>query len=226
MRRFPFLFVLLLAGCAAPRPLPPAAVPPPGRAEARLPFEAWQVVASHLEVWVYRDGPMAKAGHNHLISTDALRGEVELREPRTETGLALELPLEALVVDDPAARAAAGPEFAAPVPEKDRAGTRQNMLGSAVLDAAKQGLLRVTADSIEGGPGDYQARLRIALRGEERVIAVPLTVTFDGDVLRVKADFRLSHADLGLKPFSIALGALRVRDDIEIRCSLEARRGA
>jgi hypothetical protein len=49
-------------------------------------------------------------------------------------------------------------------------------------------------------------------------------VAFEGDRLRVHANLRLRHADLGLVPFSIALGALRVRDDIEIDCQLEARR--
>jgi hypothetical protein len=58
----------------------------------------------------------------------------------------------------------------------------------------------------------------------EIVDAIPMTVTFEGDRLQVHADLRLHHADLGLVPFSIALGALRVRDDIEIDCRLEARR--
>lgn len=226
MRNFLLTFALLVAACAAPPQVPPAAPPPPERAEAKLPFEAWEVVASQLEVRVYRDGPMANAGHNHLVTSDAMRGTVELREPRSGTGLALELPLDSLVVDDPAARMTAGPDFAAQVPDRDREGTRHNMLGAAVLDAAIQGVLRVTMDGLEGGPADFQARLRIALRGEERVVTAPLAVAFDGGVLRVESSMRLSHAELGLTPFSVALGALKVRDEIEIRCSIEARRAA
>jgi hypothetical protein len=49
-------------------------------------------------------------------------------------------------------------------------------------------------------------------------------VSFEGDRLRVRASMRLHHADLGLVPFSVALGALRVRDEIELDCRLEARR--
>jgi hypothetical protein len=225
MRKFLSLIALLAAGCAAPPQVPPAA-PPPERAAAQLPFEAWKIVSSQLEVRVYRDGAMAKMGHNHLITSDALRGTVELREPRTASGLALELPLDSLIVDDPAARAAAGPEFAGPVPEKDRDGTRQNMLGAAVLDAARQEVVRATADGLAGGPGEYRAQLRIALRGEERLIEVPLAVHLDGERLQVEANFSLRHADLGLVPFNVGLGALRVRDDFEIRCSLEARPAA
>jgi hypothetical protein len=93
-----------------------------------------------------------------------------------------------------------------------------------VLDAARQPVLRLTADGISGGPAGYVARVRIGLRGEERVIDVPLTVSLEGDRLQVHASIRLHHADLGLEPFAVALGALRVRDDIEVDCRLEARR--
>jgi len=224
MRKFLPLVLLLATGCAAPPQVPPAAPPPPARATEPLPFEAWDVVASRLEARVYRDGPMLQLGHNHVITSDALGGVIELRDPRAQSGFTLELPLASLVVDDPAARAAAGAEFASPVPEKDRAGTVRNMLGPAVLDAVRQAAVRLTADGISGGPDDYVARVRVSLRGEERVIDVPLTVSFEGDRLRIHASIRLRHADLGLIPFSVALGALRVRDDIEIDCRLEARR--
>jgi hypothetical protein len=224
MRKFLPFVLLLAAGCAAPPQVPPAAAPPPARAAEPLPYEAWEVVASRIEVRVYRDGPMMQLGHNHLVTSDALDGVIELREPRTRSGFKLELPLASLVVDDPAARAAAGSDFANPVPDKDRKGTVRNMLGPAVLDAARQAVLRLTADGVTGGPASYAARVRIGLRGEERVIEVPLTVRFDGDRLLIHASVRLHHADLGLVPFSIALGTLRVRDDFEIDCRLEAKR--
>lgn len=222
MRKFLPFTVLLAAGCAAPPQVPPAA--PPARETATLPFERWDVVSSRLEVRVYRDGPMQQLGHNHVITSDALDGVIELRDPRTKTGFTLVLPLASLVVDDPAARAGAGAEFAAPVPEKDRAGTARNMQGPGVLDAARQAVLHLRADGISGGPAAYAARVRVGLRGEERVIDVPLTASFEGDRLRIHVSVRLHHADFGLVPFSVALGALRVRDDIEVDCRLEARR--
>jgi hypothetical protein len=224
MRKFLPSAALLLAGCAAPPPAPPPAAPPATRTAAALPYESWDVVASRLEVRVYRDGPMMQFGHNHVITSEALDGVIELRDPRTQSSFALDLPLGTLVVDDPAARAAAGTDFATPVPAKDREGTMRNLLGPAVLDAERQAVVHLTADGISGGPGEYTARVRVALRSEERVIDVPLSVTFEGDRLRVHANLRLRHVDLGLVPFSIALGALRVRDEIEIDCSLEARR--
>jgi hypothetical protein len=168
---------------------------------------------------------MQKLGHNHLITSDALAGEIALRKPLEQSGFELTLPLESLVVDDAAARAAAGGEFAAPVPEKDRVATRRNMLGEMLLDAASQGVMRVSADSLAVGPDGYEARLRVALRGQEHVVAAPFTVSIEGDRLEARAAFKLTHAALGLEPFNVALGSLKVRDDFDVELTLEARRG-
>jgi hypothetical protein len=225
MRKFLTMLAGLLAACAAPPPAPPPPAAPAAQ-EAAAPHEAWEITSSALEIRVYRDGPMARLGHNHLITSSGLGGRIELREPRVRSGFALVLPLESLVVDDPDARAAAGPEFAATVPEADRAGTAQNLLGSRVLDASLQPVLRLSADTLEGGPREYRARVRIALRGEERVVEFPVTVELEGATLRVHAQAVLRHADFGLVPFRIAAGALSVRDDIAIDCRLEARRAS
>jgi hypothetical protein len=228
MRKFLWPFMLLLAGCALPPQQPPAAPAPeaPPPAAAALPSESWTLVASHLEVRVYRDGPMQKLGHNHLITSDALEGTIALREPLTKSGFDLRLALESLVVDDPEARNGAGADFANPVPAKDRDATRHNLLGESVLDAARQGFIRLTAEELSGEPGSYQARVRVGLRGEERVVSVPFTVTIEDGKLLARANFHLTHGDIGLAPFAAALGALRVRDDFEIDLRLEARRAS
>ncbi len=228
MRKFLWPMIVLLAGCAAPPrgEAPPAAPAAPAEAEKAAPAESWKIVASHLEVRVYRDGAMQKLGHNHLITSDALEGEIQLRNPLTQTGFDIRLPLESLVVDDTGARTAAGGDFAAPVPPKDTEATRRNMLGDKLLDAARQDAIRLTADEITGEPGSYQARVRVSLKGEEHVVAAPLTVTIEGNSLKAHAGFHLTHAQIGLVPFTVALGALKVRDDFEVELRLEARRGS
>lgn len=225
MRRFLWPILLLPAGCA----LPPAQAPTtpvretPSPAASLQPSETWNIVSSRLEVRVYRDGPMQKLGHTHFITSDALEGTVALREPLAKSGFDLRLPLESLVVDDPVARSGAGADFANPVPEKDREATRHNMLGEAVLDAEKQPVLRLTADELAGRPGRYEARVHVGLRGEERVVSVPFTLTIVDGRLSAHAEFQLTHAELGLVPFSVALGALRVRDDFGVDLRIEAR---
>jgi hypothetical protein len=230
MRKFLWTVLLLAAGCAAPprEKAPPAPPPtaPPAPAAPATPGEPWNVVSSRLEVRIYRDGTMQKLGHNHLITSDALAGEIRLREPLTDTGFELRVPLESLVVDDEAARSAAGAEFAVPVPQKDRDGTRLNMLGERLLAAAQHPEMRLTSESLSGEPGAFEARVRVSLAGGEHVVTAPFTVTIDGDRLEAHSAFSLTHGDVGLVPFSAALGALKVRDEFEVDLKLEARRGS
>ena len=222
------LFILLplaIAACAAPPrgqlPAPTAALEAPAPAPGA---EVWQVTDSHLEIRVYRDGPMQKLGHDHLITSDRLAGIIEQREPLGASRFELHLPLDSLVVDDQDARSRAGGAFALPVPEKDREATRRNMLGERLLDAARQGEISMTVESITGGPRNYEARVRVSLAGQDHVLAVPFELVIEDDRLVARADLRLTHADLGLVPFAVALGALRVRDEFEVGLTVEARR--
>lgn len=228
MGKFPWILLsLAVAGCVAP-PRGPAPAAPPAQAAAPAPApggEAWQVTDSRLAVRVYRDGPMQKLGHNHLITSRALAGEIRVGEPLTASRFAFRLPLDSLVVDDAHERARAGGEFAAPVPDRDREATRHNMLGERVLDRARQGEMLLMAESISGGPAGFEARVRVSLAGVEHVLAVPFTLTVADGRLVARADLHLTHADLGLEPYTVALGALRVRDDFEVDLTVEARRG-
>lgn len=224
MRKFLIALFALLCGCALPPKAPPAAAPSIAVAAPSGAFERYEVVTSHVEIRAFREGPMASLGHNHLISSDALSGTIDLRDPVSDTRFTFELPLDSLVVDDPAARSTAGADFAKEVPQADRDATRRNMLGPYVLDAARQPVLRLTADSLAGGPTQFQAQVRVGLRGEERIIDVPLSAQIKDGKIGVHASFKLHHADLGLTPFSVALGALRVRDEIEIDCRIDAER--
>ena len=224
MRKFQIALFALLCGCALPPKVsPPAAPPVPETAQAR-PYEHFEVVSSRVEIRVFRDGPMAQFGHDHVITSDALAGSIELREPRRDSGFTLKIPLDSLVVDDPATRSAAGAAFAKEVPQADREATRRNLLGTELLDATRQPVLSLRAEGLEGGPSEYLARVRVGIRGEERIVGVPVSVQVAGGRISVQASFRLRHADLGLTPYTVALGALRVRDDFEIDCRIEARR--
>jgi len=228
MRKFLWPVLVILAACAAPpRGEAPSAPPPESaRPPVGAPAETWTVVASRVEVRAYRDGPMQRLGHNHLITSDGLTGSIALREPITQSAFEFGLPLASLVVDDGAARAAAGGEFAAPVPAADAEATRRNMLGEKLLDAQRQGEIRLTAESFAGTRERLEARVRVSLAGREHLVTAPVAVAIEGDRLTARADFRLTHAELGLQPFAVALGALKVRDELEVGVTLEARCGS
>jgi hypothetical protein len=188
-----------------------------------MPGAVYEVTASEVTVRVYRGGALATLGHNHVIASTALAGRIELREPLTASTLELALPLDSLTVDERPRRLAAGSDFPDNLTESDREGTRRNMLGPALLDAARFPVLRLTGVAIEGGAGEFRVRTQVALAGMEREILVPVRVDVRGKELVAQGEFVLTHAELGLTPFGAALGALRVRDDMLVAYRLVAR---
>ncbi len=220
-----------LAGCASAPPAVPAhglratAAPAP---KVGRPFEVVAGEAS-LIVLVYRAGPLAALGHNHVISCRCITGPLYLPGDPLKGSFDLRIAVDQLTVDDPSLRAAEhSADFPADVPQSARQGTRHNMLGAALLYAARYPQIRLRAESLrpapEGKPGDLIAEALIDVRGLTRSIAVPVHYELRRDRLVASGRFFLRQSALGLTPFSAVGGALRVRDVMRVRFQLVARR--
>lgn len=229
--------VLSLAGCApatrAPEPPPapvstaaPAASRPGPPARDERPGGEYRIVreASELRVLVYRGGPLARLGHNHVLVTRDLDGELQVPPDGAGLRFTLSVPVASFVLDDPAARAAEGPEFESRPTPADVEGTRRNLEGPEVLDAVRYPQITIRGLGATGGPDEWRVRAAVTVRGQEREVAVPARVERDGDRLVARGEFPLRQSDLGLTPFSVAMGALQVRDDLTVRYVLTARR--
>ena len=224
-RFLPCGVLLLCSACAAP-PRPAGETDPAGAAPAGRPVATLRIVESDVTVRVYRDGPLAHLGHNHVISSTGVAGQVVLRDPLDASSFSLSLPLDSLVVDDPVRRAGAGPDFPDNLTEPDRAGTRRNLLGPALLDAARFPVLHLDGVALDETAAGYVATARIDAAGVSRRIRVPVAVEWADGELVARGGFVVTHAEIGLTPFSAALGALRVREDMEIAYRLVAREDA
>jgi hypothetical protein len=53
---------------------------------------------------------------------------------------------------------------------------------------------------------------------------VPTEITIDGEQLRAAGAFELNHADLGMQPFSVMMGALQVGEKLSFSYAVAARR--
>jgi polyisoprenoid-binding protein YceI len=219
------LLLGLLAGCPLPRhPAPPPGVVVPERPAAHV-GRGFQIVAadSLLTIQVYRAGTLAAAGHNHVIASHDLAGTVWVPADPAHASFELQVPVATLTVDEPALRAAAGADFPPDVSDSAREGTRHNMLSDALLDAADYGEIGLRALAVHAtAPGEATAHVQSSVRGELRDFEVPLHYQLAGDTLVVTAAFPLRQSALGLKPFSILLGALQVQDEMQIRLRLTA----
>lgn len=220
--------MLLAAACQTlPPPGDTAVLAEPVQAEVNVPSVAPRYTvdpqASEIRFLIYRDGPLARFGHNHVL-VGRVQGEIRAGDAAATSGFRLEIPVDSFAVDPPAARAEEGDDFAAQVSEPARRGTRENVLGSEMLDAAKHPLIRIESIALAGPDWSPTVTARVTLRGAMRDLRFPAAVFRQDETLAVVASFRINQSEFGIEPFSTLNGGLLVRDALDIRIRLVARR--
>lgn len=224
----------LLAACATAPPVPEL----PGAVPDDFPWDRYRqdagrvlrIDGGRLVLKVYRGGRLKHLGHNHVITSDAITGLLWLPTsastgavPDGANGYAdLYVPLASLIVDPPAARRAAGPEFSSEPSDRDREGTRRNLLGPKVLDAANHPYLRATVDLASSWSGTVV----FGVAGRQTSHRLPFAVERQPDgSLSISASFELTQEALGISPFTALGGAIAVADPIQVAVTLQARPG-
>ncbi|HEX6928520.1 MAG TPA: YceI family protein, partial [Gammaproteobacteria bacterium] len=187
------------------------------------PAYAVDPAASQLRVLVHRDGPLARFGHSHVVIAP-VSGIVHAGEKSADSGFRLEVRVDDFDVDPAAARAEEGGEFAADVSAEAREGTRANLLGEKLLDAENHPRIVIESVSLSGPRWNPDVIARITLRGVARNVEFPAAVFEAGDTITVIANFTLVQSEFGIAPFSAFGGGLKVRDALDVRVKLVARR--
>jgi polyisoprenoid-binding protein YceI len=220
-----------LAACPTRPPPPPAQVqaapPPPVAPHIGRPYD---IVAadSLLTVRVYRGGTLSSAGHNHLIASHTLVGTVYVPDDVMKSSIELHLAVAELTVDETELRAhEGGGDFQGEVPQSARDGTRRNMLGPAVLDAAEYPEIVLRSERLEtavpAAPGAVVTDLDAQVRDQHRTLGVPLRYEVAGDTVTLTGETALRQGELGLTPFTALMGALAVQDEMRVRFRIVAR---
>ena len=213
------LAVLSLAACAAPRPRPVARQLPAQASLPSLPAAGEYRIdssASELRLLVYRAGPLANLGHNHVMVNRAVTGLVQIGTDVPASSFSLSVRADGFVVDDTQARQEEGGDFPGDVPEDAKAGTRRNMLSGAVLNAAEFPDITVKSASLAGTLNELNADLEISAAGHTSRISVPLNLEGDAHHFVAAGSMELRQTALGLTPYSLMHGALQVQDAMQL----------
>ena len=92
-----------------------------------------------------------------------------------------------------------------------------------MLDGASHPSIRLRATGLRAVADGYEAGVEVTLKGATHVLRVPVSVRRDNGALTASGEFPLKQSELGLKPFSVAMGTLLVLDDMRVRFTLVAR---
>jgi polyisoprenoid-binding protein YceI len=76
---------------------------------------------------------------------------------------------------------------------------------------------------LEPGARDL-LKAAITLHGITRAYRVPVDLREDGGTMRAEGRFLVKQTDFGITPFAVLGGALSVKDELELRFALSARR--
>src|SRR5205809_1193181 len=221
------LLSTMLAGCVpllrepAPAPAaPPADFPELYYREALAqgkPVFRVDPAESLIVIEVRRSGSLARLGHDHVVASHEVGGYVAPDEGRADLYVAL----ARLAVDEAALRAEAG--FDAQPTESDIEGTRANML-EKVLEAEKFPFVLIQVSGANTMRGDVTLNVAITLHGSTRTLQVPARIEADAGVVSVTGGFSFDQTDFGITPYSLLGGAIAVKNGVELRFRIRARR--
>ena len=231
-RRFVALGLALLAlgACqSVPEQAPGALRTAPDAAERReAPANAVRYAIdpdrSDIRFLVYRAGPLARLGHNHVIQAKNVRGEIRFASEIRRSTFSITMPAKDFAVDEASARGDEGEAFAVQPDAEAIAGTTANMIGEKVLDGANYPNIEIESIDLNGPAWGPDARIRITLHGQTREMSVPIAFAAEGNRITVTTFLTIKQTDFGITPMSVLGGGLQVDDAIRIRARIVAVR--
>ena len=166
---------------------------------------------------VRRGGSLARLGHDHVVASHDVVGYLAPDAGRAD----LLVPLDALVVDEPALRAAAG--FDTQPSAAAIAGTRRNML-EKVLETDRYPVATIAVKAGLAAASPQQLPIAITLHGTTATVDAFAQVDKAPDEVTVTGTAAIDQSRFGITPFSVLGGALAVQDRVAIRFRIRARR--
>lgn len=172
--------------------------------------------ASRFTVQAFATGMLSAMGHNPKIGIRTFSGEVDF-SPEAPEGSGLRLTIQAAslsVLDD--------------IKDKDRREI-ETMMNDQVLEVAKYPEILYEASVVSITRIDnslFNAAMdgKLSFHGVTRSQPVTARIAIFGDMVRASGDFTLKQTDFGIRPVSVAGGALKVKDELRFTFEMVARK--
>jgi polyisoprenoid-binding protein YceI len=157
----------------------------------------------------FRDGLAATAGHDLTIEATRWSGELDVNTDLSPAGLDVHIDMGALVVRD-------GTGGIKPLSDRDRREIAVTARKVLAADRFPEAVFAASTFAATAGGGDVIGTF--TLRGTTRPLRIRVTETGPD---RYRAEARVVQSDYGIKPYTAFLGALRVRDAIDVAIDVD-----
>lgn len=158
--------------------------------------------SGRMEVRTFREGVAQKIGHDLIIDVGRWSATVDVAPEGTVAAVALEADPRSLQVRE-------GLRGAKPLSDRDRAEIVRT-IGRELLG---QQPISFRSTAVAPSPGGLTIEGELTLAGSTRPASFALELGEDG---RVSGACTVTQSAWGIKPYRAFMGALRVRDDVEV----------
>jgi polyisoprenoid-binding protein YceI len=179
----------------------------------------YTLVPSESSFWISvgKAGLFSALAHDHEIGVKRFSGRVIVPEAGASGG-SLEMEVDATSL-----------EVLDKNPSEEDKKKIFNSMHNEVLESAKHPKIAFKSASVSDvkrtGDGAYSFVVNgdLTLRGVTKRIAVPVAATVTPQQLRATGKYTLKQSDYGIKPYSAAGGAVKVKDEIVVNFNIVAK---
>ena len=158
--------------------------------------------SASLEVRTYRDGVGQKVGHDLILELERWEGTVEVDDEGAVSAAGLD-------ADPGSLRVREGLHGVKPLSDRDRAEIRRNIDQKILLGRP----IAFESTAVEHAGGRLSVTGELTMAGSTRTASFELELDADG---RLRATLPVTQTRWGIKPYRGFMGALRVRDTVEV----------
>jgi len=165
--------------------------------------------ASVLQVHTYKGGLFGKFGHEHDVRAHAFSGTViyDARDP-SASHVDVSVRTDSLLV--------VAASDSSDIPEITRA------MRDQVLRADRFPHITFTSTEVTAHDSTVHIRGDLTMVGRTRPVAMDLTLQETPDALRARGSFTVKQTDFGIRPYSAALGTIKVKNEITFVLDIRA----
>jgi len=185
-------------------------------AKATLLHYVVDAKASRFTVQAFATGILSAMGHSPRIGIRTFTGEVDFNADAAQaSGFRLSIKSSSLgVLDD--------------ISDKDRREI-ERMMNEQVLESSKYPEIvyeapSVTLARLEGALFSATLIGTLSLRGITRNQSISTRIAIFDEMIRASGEFTLNQSDYGIKPISVAGGAMKVKDELKFSFEMVARK--
>ncbi len=166
-----------------------------------------------LTLSTFRAGMGAKVGHDLVLEATRWSGTAEL-DPDNPASSHVQV-----TVDPSSLELKSATGGVKPISAKDREDISKN-INDKILQTKKYPEITFESTEVVGSPPQLSAQGNLTVVGQTRPASLDLAVEEGAGGTRIVATTTITQSDFGIKPFSAMLGALKVRDAVDLQVDI------